>query len=52
MKYTSQDISALIEEVKGQDDVIGHCSSWGSYYNTSICMEDSGNPNFWTEDRR
>ena len=51
MKYTSQDISALIEEVKGQDDVIGHCSSWGSHYNTSICLEDSGSP-IWNEDRR
>lgn len=48
MKYTSQDISALIEEVKGQDDVIGHCSAWGWTYSTSICLEDSGT----NEDRR
>jgi len=39
MKYSANDVSALIEEVQGQDDVIGHCSKyWGG--NASVCRED------------
>lgn len=43
MKYTSQDIAELIEEVNGHDDVIGHCC-WGSAdcYTTSARFEDAG----------
>jgi hypothetical protein len=52
MKYTTQDVSNMIEEVKGHDDVIGHCSMLGQWNGVSICMEDSGNPNFWKEDGR
>jgi len=39
MKYTANDVSALIEEVEGQDDVIGHCSRWFPN-NSSVCRED------------
>lgn len=39
MKYTSEDVSALIEELKGHDDVIGHCSQWW-VGNISVCNED------------
>lgn len=30
MKFTSQDVSALLENITGMDDVIGHCSPWGT----------------------
>lgn len=39
MKYSSQDVSELIEEVEGHDDVIGHCSFWFPG-NVSVCNED------------
>nr|WP_324259717.1 hypothetical protein [Cellvibrio fontiphilus] len=43
MKYTSQDIAGLIEEVNGHDDVIGHCCWGGSaWYNSSARFEDCG----------
>ncbi len=42
MRYTTQDVSDLIEDVKGHDDVIGHCSPQNGCFNISVRFEDSG----------
>ncbi|MCW3108744.1 MAG: hypothetical protein JWQ09_3250 [Segetibacter sp.] len=39
MKFTSEDVSTLIEELKGHDDVIGHCSQYW-VGNFCVCNED------------
>jgi hypothetical protein len=48
MKYTTQDVSKMIEDVKGHDDVVGHSSTWGTWYNISVVLEDNST---WREDR-
>jgi hypothetical protein len=48
MKYTSEDVSNMIEDVKGHDDVVGHSSTWGTWYNISVILEDNST---WREDR-
>jgi hypothetical protein len=49
MKYTTQDVSNIIEDVKGHDDVVGHSSTWGTWYNISVILEDRTST--WLEDR-
>lgn len=43
MNYSTQDVTAMLEELKGHDDVIGHASvNTNNPYLNSVAVEDSG----------